>query len=193
MNIISRKSLSSMTSRHPVLLKCEYCHKHFILPKNQVLANIKKKRKNHKCNRGRCCSVECQYFMQKNGVKKYCTNCNTEIYMRNCDIKKHLYSNSFCSHSCSAIFNNAHKKYGTRKSKFEVWAEKQLKLLYPDIKILCNSKTAIDSELDIFIPSLSLAFEFNGILHYKPIYGIKKLNKIKKNDKLKKDCVENKR
>jgi hypothetical protein len=38
------------------------------------------------------------------------------------------------------------------------------------------------SELDIYIPSLKLAFELNGIFHYEPIFGNEKLNKIQKND-----------
>ena len=37
---------------------------------------------------------------------------------------------------------------------------------------------AINSELDVYVPSLNLAFELNGIFHYEPIYGEKKLNQI---------------
>jgi len=45
-----------------------------------------------------------------------------------------------------------------------------------------NDKTAINSELDIYLPKLRLAFELNGIYHYEPIYGAKKLNQIQNND-----------
>lgn len=48
--------------------------------------------------------------------------------------------------------------------------------------ILFNDKTTINSELDIYIPSLKLAFELNGIFHYEPIYGKDKLSKIENND-----------
>ena len=38
------------------------------------------------------------------------------------------------------------------------------------------------SELDIYIPSLKLAFELNGIFHYEPIHGMDLLSKIQNND-----------
>jgi len=44
-------------------------------------------------------------------------------------------------------------------------------MLYPDLVIHFNKKDAINSELDIYIPSLKLAFELNGIFHYEPIFG----------------------
>ena len=47
--------------------------------------------------------------------------------------------------------------------------------------------------MDIYIPSLKLAIEFNGIFHYEPIYGDNKLKRIKTNDTRKfQACIENK-
>ena len=46
--------------------------------------------------------------------------------------------------------------------------------------------------MDIYIPSLNLAFELNGIFHYEPIYGLDKLTNTQKNDQRKfKLCLEN--
>lgn len=65
--------------------------------------------------------------------------------------------------------------------------------LYPNLLIYFNKKDAINSELDIYIPSLKLAFELNGIFHYEPIYGFNKLNQIQNNDSRKfQACLEQK-
>jgi len=51
-----------------------------------------------------------------------------------------------------------------------------------NLEIHFNRKDAIGSELDIYIPSLRLAFELNGIFHYEPIYGQSKLDQVQNND-----------
>ena len=63
-----------------------------------------------------------------------------------------------------------------------MWLEEQLTKLYPVLEINFNKTNIINSELDIYIPSLKLAFELNGIFHYEPIYGKEKLDKTKNND-----------
>ena len=63
--------------------------------------------------------------------------------------------------------------------------------LYPNLPIEFNKKDIIGSELDIYIPSLNLAIEVNGIFHYEPIYGVDKLHKIQANDASKaQSCLE---
>jgi len=95
------------------------------------------------------------------------------------------FSNHFCSNSCNATYNNTHKTYGTRRSKLEIWLEQQLPSLYPSLEFHFNRKDAINAELDIYIPSLKLAFELNGPLHYEPIFGPEKLAQIQNNDQRK--------
>lgn len=121
-------------------------------------------------------------------VEKQCSNCNKSFIRLQSGIKS---KNVFCSQSCAAIYNNVHKKHGTRRSKLEKWIEEQLNTLYPNLEIHFNQKDAINSELDIFFPALKLAFELNGIFHYEPIYGEEKMKQIKNNDNRKfQACLE---
>jgi hypothetical protein len=114
---------------------------------------------------------------------KPCKNCNKPV--------KSVYE-IFCSLNCSASYNNAHKLHGTRRSKIEAWLEQQLKLKYPNMAFQFNKKDAIGSELDIFIPNLNIAFEINGVYHYKPIHGPSLLKKIQNNDTIKIDSCKKK-
>jgi len=76
-------------------------------------------------------------------------------------------------------------------SKLEKWLHAQLPDLYPGVEFHFNRKDAINSELDIYIPSLRLAFELNGIFHYEPIYGPEKLAGVQNNDQRKfQACLE---
>lgn len=56
---------------------------------------------------------------------------------------------------------------------------------YPQLNLICNSKEAINSELDFYFPDLKFAIELNGIFHYEPIYGQDKFDRIQSNDKQK--------
>lgn len=112
--------------------------------------------------------------------KVKCKNCH-KLFLksRSCRIAS---VNHFCSRSCSATYNNKHKTYGTRRSKLERYIEIKLKQDFPTLEVIYNGKETIGSELDFYFPSLKLAIELNGILHYEPIYGKDKLGKIQVND-----------
>jgi hypothetical protein len=142
---------------------------------------------------GKFCSIACSARFQHRGRSKIikCANCDTKIKKQLKDVKKSKSGNLFCSKSCSAKYHNAHKKHGTRRSKIEKWIEERLADLYPNLEIHFNQTNAINAELDIYIPSLKLAFELNGVFHYEPIYGQKKLVSIQSNDKRKfQACLE---
>lgn len=139
-----------------------------------------------------CCSSLCGARSNSlNNIKTTCLTCQKEITKRPCDIKDTKYNRTFCSSSCAAKYNNTHKTTGNRRSRLEQWLEQQLKETYPTLAIEFNQKTKINSELDIYIPILNLAFELNGIFHYEPIYGKEKLAQIQSNDTRKfQACLE---
>ena len=175
----------SNTNTKNLLIECEFCHKDFLQSKNAILRVLKGEYPNS-C---KFCSCDCLYKSKVTKVEVLCSNCNknTIKYLR--DIKRN--NNVFCSKSCSVTYNNTHKTNGTRISKLELWLQSKLSELYPNLSILYNDKTTINSELDIYIPSLNLAFELNGIFHYEPIYGPEKLNQIQNNDNRKfQACLE---
>lgn len=135
------------------------------------------------------CSLICKIRgMGGDVAKSYtCLNCSTSVDRTPSQVR----GNTFCTLSCAAIYRNAHKTKGTRRSKLEVWLEGQLCALYPELDILYNNRNAINSELDFYIPSLKLAFELNGLFHYEPIFGESRLNQIQTNDNRKfQACIE---
>ena len=144
---------------------------------------------NHRIKKGSSvmfCSTRCNHNLRvQERIEKQCKYCSNKFTVREKENK------TFCSQSCSASFNNCNKDHGTRISKLEIWINSNLSELYPKLKILYNKKQAINSELDIYIPELNLAFELNGIFHYEPIHGKDLLKRIKNNDNRKfQACLE---
>lgn len=115
----------------------------------------------------------------------HCVKCDKLITIHDNVYNKSKTKRFFCSNSCACSYNNTNKQYGTRRSKFEKYVQDQLIIDFPMLEIVYNNKELIGSELDIFIPSLKLAIELNGIVHYEPIYGTDKLSRIQNNDKQK--------
>jgi hypothetical protein len=78
-----------------------------------------------------------------------------------------------------------------RRSKLEKFIESSIVKSFPNLTFILNDRSITGYELDFYFPSLSLAIEFNGIFHHKPIFGDKKFSAIKRNDNLKaKMCLE---
>lgn len=169
-----------------ILCECEFCHNNFLVKKKYVKSALNGSTK----NLVKFCNHSCANGKKRNKQTVTCKNCNKIFSKGNYHCQKT--PNHFCSHSCSATYQNTHKTYGSRRSKLEIYLEEQLTKLYPILPIDFNKKDAIQSELDIYIPSLKLAFELNGIFHYEPIYGVDKLKQVQNNDQRKfQACIEN--
>lgn len=177
--LYTQEEFDSANTQTRLPLECYYCSNLFTFRKKDILEtfnpNLKKT--------GEFCSRKCKCLYNGQSIKTKCLNCDKEVIKSLAEYKK--FPNTFCNSSCAATYNNKHKTTGNRRSKLEIWLEEQLTKLYPDLPIDFNKKSAIGSELDIYIPNLNLAIELNGIFHYEPIYGTNKLDQIQNNDKSK--------
>jgi hypothetical protein len=166
-------------SRELIPFKCPICSKIFYRPKNYVQQKIKK---------GIImlyCSSHCSATNPEKDMTFNCECCGKDIYRKKSQLKK--VKHYFCSRSCAAKYNNAHKSKGYRRSKLEKYIEANLTEIFPNLEILYNDRKTLPSglELDIYVPSLKLAFELNGVFHYIPIFGKDKLNLIQDSDYIK--------
>jgi len=166
-------------------LMCKSCKKTFFLTKHRIQDSILERCR----TTGDYCCRRCFFDFTKPPLLLPCDNCGKIFRKKPKDMKKT--KNNFCGHSCSATYQNTHKTTGTRCSKLEKWLSVKLVEKFPLIEFHFNRKDAIVSELDIYIPSLKLAFELNGLFHYEPIYGSDKLKSIQNNDNRKfQACLE---
>jgi hypothetical protein len=167
-NFCSHKCRSK-SMKKSIEVECESCYLKFEKRFKRI------DRSNHNF-----CSKKCASDALKKRISTNCHNCNKPIIKtpQKISINKHV----FCSKQCSGLYNSKHKTHGNCRSKLEIWLEVKLTNLYPNLKIFYNDTTAINHELDIYIPNLNLAFELNGIFHYEPIFGVKRLESSQRND-----------
>jgi len=138
------------------------------------------------------CSQKCNGIFQRRRIKTFCGNCNKSIEIKLGELKKSKSGKSFCSHSCAASYNNKLRRK-SRRSKIEIKFYNLLVKEFPNLDILHSDKTMLDGyEADVAIPSLKLAIEWNGIVHFKPIYSQTKLDKIQTRDVEKLKIASNK-
>lgn len=173
-------------SKDLLVVSCDFCKKIFHKSKKNIVASTRRSK-----SKKDFCSSTCALTKIDKQFHTKCVHCNLDIIVNTCAVNKSKTGRFFCSQSCSATYNNTHKTKGIRRSKLEKWLEEQLTATYPNLEIHYCQKDAINSELDIYIPSLKIAFECNGIFHYEPIYGLDKLSKTQNNDNRKfQACLE---
>ena len=166
-------------SRDLLPFECKNCGKTFHRTKNKIQSVLKGK----SVFSLDYCSCKCNVDTQKTKTNLICIQCSHPFFG--------YPDRKFCSRSCAGSYNNTHKTKGYRRSKLEIWIEERLTKLYPKLEIHFNKTNTINAELDIYIPSLKLAFELNGIFHYEPIY--KNFKNTKTNDQRKfQACLERK-
>jgi hypothetical protein len=181
--LITVEELNDKRSRDLVPLECEICGNTFYKVKSHVMRGIKGTRQITTC------SKECSGKMigKKNKrpiefITLTCEVCKVKferkaIQYRKVNLKKNKVC--CCSRKCAASWQYSQGLMKNMRSTLEYWIEETLTPLFPDLGIRYNVRDIIDGELDIYIPSLNVAFELN---HYKPIYGTEKLEKRQTKD-----------
>lgn len=188
----TESEFNSAKSNDLLKIECLCCGYEFKVKKSRIKYALKGLGK----NKFNFCSKKC--YCKHNNISEpdeskevTCRECGLVFNKKQSELNRT--GNHFCSRSCSTTYNNKNKTHGNRRSKLEIWLESELNILYPNLLIDFNKKSAIGSELDIYIPSINLAFELNGIFHYEPIFGINKLDQIQNNDSNKFQlCIKNK-
>lgn len=161
--------------KQKITLECAHCNKSF-----RKLKNLHTWCTTHTNQKEFFCCPRCANLHAIRSQTVTCKQCSKSFIKRLSEIKS--YPNHFCSHSCSATFSNK-TRLKTRRSKCEIALFEMLVKEFPNLDILPNDKTMLEGyEVDIAIPQLKLAIEWNGIVHFKPIYGQEKLNKIQNRD-----------
>lgn len=93
----------------------------------------------------------------------------------------------FCSRQCSSKGKTITQP---RRSQHEKLLYELLVKRFSTLTILNNNRTIFNGlEIDIWIPELKLAIEWNGPFHYQPIFGEKTLLKQQNRDKRKSELA----
>lgn len=167
-----------------IQLKCHYCGK--------VFERESKNRPRYKGRINAYCNAKCAALFATKEIETKCGYCDKKVIIKQAELKRSKSGKAFCNRSCAASYNNKLKRK-SRRSKIEAKFYNLLVNEFPQLNILSNDKTMLDGlEVDIAIPSLKLAIEWNGIVHFKPIYGKTKLDKIQNIDVKKLKIASNK-
>ena len=182
--LYSEEDFRNGTSLDLFKLQCIQCNNTFTKTKKYINQCFSPNRKEtgQFCSR-RCKNLHLSLIKDQTPQEISCDRCKKLFIKKKSQILKT--NHNFCSKQCAGIFSNQNKNKGYTRSKLEIYLEYKLTEKLPLLEFKFNTRHDIGYELDIFVPSLKLAFELNGILHYSPIFGNTKLNKIKNNYKLK--------
>lgn len=128
------------------------------------------------------CGRICSNAHQNQRLELPCATCGKVCFKQMHELKRSKSGNVFCNLSCANTWSNFSAKKKISKSILENYIQEQLKIDFPFLEMAFNYMGAIESELDVYIPSLKVAIEINGPLHYTPALGQYRFDTIRAND-----------
>lgn len=150
-----------------------------LLPKNFLKKSGQLKRRPKSFCSRRCSAVfNNNIKSQQTRTIINCKNCDKPTSKLKAQVNKNR--NSFCSRLCSRRYNSIyfpHKTNIKSRSKLEIFIQNNLIKCFPKLDLKFNDRKTLLLELDLYVPSLNFAVEFNGPAHYRPIYGSTALRK----------------
>jgi hypothetical protein len=175
-----------------IKINCFVCNKEAVRPKIEI------KDKNF-CSR-KCTAIHYGKLYRKNKVikikkeivkkpliSKQCSFCSAPLLRSESDIKDSKTQTFFCNKSHKTQYLHKYQIVHKPRSRAEKHLAELIKTNFPSLDIQENIRTVLSNnlEIDIFIPSLKLCIELNGPVHYFPIWGVEKLQKVQNKDILK--------
>lgn len=188
-----RSHRKSFKKKPKIKINCEQCGCEFEKFESQL-----KLTNHHFCNEK--CNQEWKkgkHVVDRIEVK--CGTCGNKILKTPGEInwcnKINKNNKIFCSKKC---WYNTKKKFtfikkiikrkklklltNAKRSKLELYIEKKILDEFP-LSGVSFTKLIKGHSIDIFFDKFKLAIEINGIIHHKPIYGLKKLQYVQNRDK----------
>jgi hypothetical protein len=154
-------------------MQCDYCGKEFY--RNNGTAERKRTNASY-------CNLQCRADAYNRRLIVQCKWCGKDVTKIRAEYTASKTKNLFCNKSCACSYNNTQRRK-SRRSKSEKQLFDLLVKEFPAITFIPNDKTMLDGyEVDVGIPELNLAIEWNGVVHFLPIYGQEKLSKIQERD-----------
>jgi hypothetical protein len=96
--ILNQSQYENAKFNHKINVSCDYCFKLLERVKRNLYNNLKRNQLKTYCNQ------KCQSFARTKAVLVFCLQCNKEFSKKSCELRNT--SNSFCSNTCSASYNN---------------------------------------------------------------------------------------
>lgn len=157
---------------------CDHCDKTFY----KTPSRIRESQNNF-------CSAECRGLFNRKRSLVVCLTCGQQFEKNDCYIERT--EKSFCSNECYQQYPDKINRLDCRRSRAEDYLYKLITNDFPQLSVSKNDTNILGNnmEIDLAIPTLKIAIEVNGPVHYKELFGKEVLKKTQERDRKKADIL----